>query len=329
MNVRDNKFLPAVFTVLLGALFAIAGCSDLGDPLQLFPRPEISVTALDFGDVAVGAFATQSATISNSGEADLQGDIGVSCPEFSIDSGGGPFTLRPGAVRVVTVRYTPSAVAASACTLTFGDGLPPVVLRANGLPAPAGLCVASLASIEFGTLALGTNKLAVFKLYSRGAAPVDVDVQAPCGQLQFLGGNGVRTIPVGDSLVVTVQFTPSAGGPFSCSISSGPGNPVVTVTGSATSVSFANQIVPIFNRSFCTIACHTATFSSVDALVNVPAPRYGAAVLVKPFDPANSVLYGKVAGSSFGTRMPQGGAPLPAADIGRIRTWILEGAHDN
>ncbi len=327
MNVRDNKFLPAVFTVLLGALFAIAGCSDLGDPLQLFPRPEISVTALDFGDVAVGAFATQSATISNSGEADLQGVVAVSCPEFSIDSGGGPFTLRPGAVRVVTVRYTPSAVAASACTLTFGDGLPPVVLRANGLPAPAGLCVASLASIEFGTLALGTNKLAVFKLYSRGTAPVDVDVQAPCGQLQFLGGNGVRTIPVGDSLVVTVQFTPSAGGPFSCNISSGPGNPVVTVGGDVTTVSFVRDISPILTARQCT-TCHG--WSRPADMVNVVSVPYRQP-LIKPFDLVNSVVYGKITASGrFGPAMPQGSPTgLPTIERDKFRVWILEGAHDN
>ncbi|MEQ1832080.1 MAG: choice-of-anchor D domain-containing protein [Candidatus Eisenbacteria bacterium] len=328
MNVRANRFL-FVAGLLLALVFAGASCSDLGDPLRLFPRPEISVTTLEFGAVPVGGSSTRSATIANTGEADLQGVAAVSCPEFSIESGGGAYAVRPGGVHTVAVRYTPAAVGASDCQLTFGDGLRPVALHATGTPAPAGLCVASVSSIDFGSLALGANKLAAFKLYSRGTADVQADVSAPCGELQFLGGNGARTIPVGDSLVVTVQFTPSAGGTFSCSISTGPGNPVVTVTGSATSVSFANQIVPIFNRNFCTIACHSNTFSDVSAIVNVPASGYGAAVLVKPFDPANSVLYGKVAGSSFGSRMPLGGLPLPGTDIARIRTWILEGAHNN
>lgn len=328
MNMRDNRFLPG-FVAVLALLFALAGCSDMGDPLHLFPRPEISVTVLGFGSVPVGGSATLSATIANSGEAPLNGVAAVSCPDFSIESGGGPYTVPPGGVHTVSVRYTPSAVGSSSCELTFGDGLRAVALSGDGTPPPASLCVASVSALDFGTLAVGGNRLAVFKLYSRGTADAQVDVGAPCGELQFLGGNGARTIPVGDSLVVTVQFVPSAGGHFACTITTGAGNPLVTVSGDVTSVSFATQIAPVLTRNFCTTACHATSFDDVPAIVNVPAQGYPGAVLVKPFDPANSVLYGKVAGASFGSRMPLGGSPLPAADIARLRIWILEGAHNN
>jgi hypothetical protein len=329
MNMRDNKFFLGAFGVLLAALFALAGCSDLGDPLRLFPRAEISVSRLDFGAVAVGSFAAQNVTIANSGDADLHGVAAVGCPEFALESGGGAYTVPPGGVHTVVVRYTPSAVGPAGCQLTLGDGLRAVDLAGSGTPAPAGLCVASVSSLDFGTLAVGASKLAVFKLYSRGTAPVDVDVASSCGELQLLGGNGAHTIPVGDSLVVTVQFAPGTGGHFACSITSGAGNPVVTVSGDATSVSFATQIVPIMNRNFCTIACHSVSFTSVSILVNVPSPGYAPAVRIKPFDLAGSVLYGKVTGTAYGSSMPFGSPLIPVADRNLIKTWILEGAHDN
>lgn len=329
MNMRDNKLFLGAFGALLTALFALAGCSDLGAPLPLFPHAEISATRLDFGAVAIGSFATRRVTVANSGDADLHGVAAVGCPEFTLESGGGAYTVPPGGMHSVVVRYTPSTVGSVDCELTLGDGLRAVALAGTGAPAPAGLCVASVSSLDFGTLTVGASKLAAFKLYSRGTAPVDVDVRAPCGELQFVGGGGAHTIPVGDSLVVTVQFTPSAGGHFACTITSGPGNPVVTVSGDATSVSFATQVVPILNRYSCTIACHTVSFTSVNVLVNVPSPGYAPAVRIKPFDLAGSVLYGKVTGTAYGQSMPQGSPLIPVADRNLIRTWILEGAHDN
>ncbi len=323
MTLRRNSFLLWAFFALLSAL---AGCSDLGDPLRLFPRPEISVTALDFGTVFVGGAASSSVTVSNAGDADLHGVAAVTCPEFSIESGGGAYTVAPGNLHTIVVRFTPGAVGAAACDLTLGDGLRPVALSGSGTPAPAGLCVASTSAVDFGTTAVGTSKIAVFKLYSRGTAPVDVDVATACGELQFLGGNGARSIPVGDSLVVTLQFTPSVGGTFSCTVTSGPGNPVVAVSGAATSVSFARDISPILTVRQCT-TCHG--WSRASDLVNVVSPTYRLPY-IKPFDTVNSVVYGKIANTrQYGAAMPQGSTGVAPAEREKFRVWILEGAHDN
>lgn len=325
MTLRRHSFRWACFA-LLSALFALAGCSDLGDPLRLFPRAEISVATLDFGTVPVGGAASSSVTVSNSGEADLHGVAAVTCPDFSIESGGGAYTVAPGNVHTVVVRYTPSAVGAAACDLTLGAGLRPVALSGNGTPAPAGLCVASTSTVDFGTTAVGTAKIAVFKLYSRGTAPVDVDVTAPCGELQFLGGNGARRIPVGDSLVVTLQFTPSAGGRFACTVLTGAGNPIVTVGADATSVSFARDISPILTVRQCT-TCHG--WSRAGDMVNVVSPTYRQPY-IKPFDTVNSVVYGKIANTrQYGPAMPQGTTGLALAEREKFRIWIIEGAHDN
>ena len=80
------------------------------------------------------------------------------------------------------------------------------------------------------------------------------------------------------------------------------------------------------NQSKQCVFCHVPW--RPNNLVNVPSPGYSA-VRVKPFDPAASVLYGKVTGTAYGARMPLSGQPLSGPEQTLIRTWILEGAHNN
>ncbi len=315
----------------LVAALALAGCSDLGSPLKLLPRIELSASSLDFGTVVVSGSATRSVVLRNSGTADLHGFAAVSCAGYSIDSGGGGFTVPPAGQHTVVVRYQPSAVGSSPCELSLGNGLPPVTLSGSGaLQAPGAVCTVSVDSLGFGTLSLPGNKLSLFKVFSTGTAPVILDVVASCGEFSVLGGGGPRTLAPGDSLTVTLGFAPAAGGHFACTIATGPGCPDVAVTGDATSVSFTTQILPIFNRgpNNCNF-CHI--FQSTSDLVSVPAPGYPGAVRIAPFDLAGSVLYGKIAGTrQYGQNMPLGSSTLiPISERNLIRTWILEGAHNN
>jgi len=66
---------------------------------------------------------------------------------------------------------------------------------------------------------------------------------------------------------------------------------------------------------------------SFGTLVNQPSaynrPR------VAPGNANNSALYLKVAGTTLGTRMPQGAQPLSANEISAIQTWINNGAQNN
>src|SRR5438477_3119612 len=103
------------FAALLGFLFVLAGCSDLGAPLRLLPRIELSVTSLEFGTVAVSGAASLPVRIENTGEADLHGTASVACSDFSIESGGGPFVVSPGGHHDVVVRYSPASDGGASC----------------------------------------------------------------------------------------------------------------------------------------------------------------------------------------------------------------------
>jgi len=98
---------------------------------------------------------------------------------------------------------------------------------------------------------------------------------------------------------------------------------------SAQTVDYDTDIQPIFNAS-CT-SCHgtSAGLSLADGqsyanLVEVVSANYAPALRVASGDPANSVLYNKVANTGIhGGVMPQGGS-LTTDQIALISTWITE-----
>ena len=314
----------------LAAALGAAGCSDLGEPLRLSAHAELSAGALDFGTVAVSGRATRTVVVGNSGGAALQGMASVSCGGFSLESGGGAFTVPPGGQHTVVVVYTPSATGVAKCELQLGPEIPSVSLTGEGaLQSPGAQCVLSDTTLDFGNLNVGGAKQGAFSISNRGSAPLILNVVPTCGDFNVLAGGGASTLDPGATLMVSVQFIPSAGGGISCSIAVGPGCPEVRVHGFATSVSFANDLKPILDREGC-VGCHFDFAQSASQLVNVPSVGYEPKVRIKPFDLVNSVLFQKISGNpAFGDPMPQGTTGLPPAEANKFRRWILEGAHDN
>jgi hypothetical protein len=322
-----NKRLDMVLWALV-ATMSLAGCSDLGEPIKLIPRAELSAVALDFGTVAVSASATRSVTVGNTGTGVLNCFASVRCPVYSIQGGGGAFTVPPGGQHTVVVGFTPSATGQSPCQLLLGADIPPVDLIGEGaLQAAGAQCVLSDTTLDFGTSAVGGARQDGFTISNPGTAPLILNVIPTCGDFTIVSGGGPSTLEPGGTLPVGVQFIPSAGGQTSCSIAVGPGCPEVRVHGFATSVSFASDIRPVLTTS-CAFGCHF--FSSTSVIVNVRGSIYPAYILIKPFEPQNSLIYLKInPNPPVGSRMPEIGGPLTAAQIDKFRRWILEGALNN
>lgn len=108
------------------------------------------------------------------------------------------------------------------------------------------------------------------------------------------------------------------------------------------SVSFSLQIQPIFAASCTGAACHgsarpaqgldlSSTSASYSNLVNVASTQCLSTKRVAPSQPTMSYLIWKLqgAGSCFtGSQMPKG-APLSAANINLVSSWIAAGAPNN
>ena len=70
-----------------------------------------NVTGISWGLVQAGASMLDTVTVRNSGAFPLTGTVrlGSTCsPAFSIVSGGGAYTLAPGAARSVVLRFAPT-----------------------------------------------------------------------------------------------------------------------------------------------------------------------------------------------------------------------------
>jgi hypothetical protein len=311
----------------------------MGAPLKLRAQAELSASSLDFGTVALSGSATRSVTVRNSGTADLVGTAALlTCPDYQLDSGGGPFTIGPGQQLTIVLRFVPSGTGSFPCTLDLGPNCGQVTLAGAGaLQNPGAHCTVTPGALDFGNLPTGQSSFRIFQIFSDGTAPLLVNVVPTCAAYAVVSGGGPASLAEGTSLTVTVEFKPLAGGTSACAIAVGPGCADVSVTGDGTTVSYSTDVRTIFNDRTC-LSCHGFVSPGLDGilytygnLVNVTSiSGYAPALLVKPYDPTNSVLYGKITNSGqFGELMPQGGPQIPQAERDKIRTWILEGAHNN
>jgi mono/diheme cytochrome c family protein len=102
-----------------------------------------------------------------------------------------------------------------------------------------------------------------------------------------------------------------------------------TTTSQSGSVSFQNQVKPIFQRYGCA-SCHGGSgglfVQSVAQLLQGGAD--GPAIVQGKAD--NSLIIKKLSSAPpFGDRMPQGGPYLPDSTVQVIKDWINQGAKDN
>jgi len=111
------------------------------------PTPDVAVTpaAHDYGSVALGAFASRTFEVRNTGTGPLQVSSivldALGSPDFTLDSGAGSVTLDPGQVRSVVVSFAPLTIGAKSGALVVSSDDPdePVVnvsLAGTGTEAP-------------------------------------------------------------------------------------------------------------------------------------------------------------------------------------------------
>lgn len=109
--------------------------------------------------------------------------------------------------------------------------------------------------------------------------------------------------------------------------------------GGTSSVSYFNEIRPLFERSGCmSLVCHGGPFPASGYDLRSYTSTFGPGVEanifkecdVVPGSPDDSFLIEKLLPSPrLGQRMPNGQSPLSDADIALLRTWILDGAPDD
>ena len=134
----------------------------------------VTPEALAFGSVVVGQSRTAVVTVANAGTEALQIAAVTAAAPFSV-SPAGAFALAPGASRVLTVAFAPTATGAASGALALVSGSPDVpsrtvALAGAGTLAPA--LVVSPASLA-AEAAVGQTVTATLTLQNTGAGPLD------------------------------------------------------------------------------------------------------------------------------------------------------------
>jgi len=181
----------------------------------------VSPTRLDFGSVAVGQFADLTFTITNRGCDALIDSVAMTCRDFTLVSGGGSYSLAPGAMRSVTVRFRPSAAGARTCTIDAGF---PACVSVSCLGTGVGTgpgCRIEPTSLDFGSLAVWESADRSFTITNSGTSALSGTVSESCPEYEIVAGLGSYTLAPGGSRQVTVRFTPVDCGTETCLIETG------------------------------------------------------------------------------------------------------------
>ena len=208
---------------------------------NLPPELDLSPNSLSFGSVIIGQTNIQTFQVVNSGGVTLTGVVSTTAP-FSIQSGSS-LNLAPGQTGIVSVIFAPVSAGTfnNAVIFVSNGGNSTNVLSGVGLTPPQ-LAVLP-GSINFGTVAVGTNAQASFTLTNTGGATLSNGVASiGAGAFTILSGTPF-TLPGFGSTNLVVRFAPGSAGNFS--------NAVVLTTGndggSTNAVTGTGAVVPVAN----------------------------------------------------------------------------------
>ena len=205
------------------------------------PEIDVAPTSLSLGSVTVGESATQSFTVSNSGEADLTLSVLTSGTGFS-DDGGCPGVVAPGASCTVAVTFAPTAGGDASGSVTINsndadEASVTVALAGTGVEATLPPAIEIVAAVDFGSAIVGESATQVISVGNSGGEDLVVQDGTVTGPF-VLDGFSCTTVAPGATCEWTLTYTATAAGAETgvfTIISNDPNSPTeVALTGSGT-----------------------------------------------------------------------------------------------
>src|SRR6266852_2759028 len=196
------------------------------------PQLTINPAGVSFGSVNVGATATQTVSLANSGNAALT--ISQATPSgtgFSLTGLTLPQTINAGSSISFTAQFLPASIGSASGNISISSNAPgsPAAVALSGTGVQ-GTLTANPSSFNFGNVLMGTSGTQTFTLSNSGTASVTISAASASGTGFGITGMSVPlTLAAGQNTTFSAQFAPSATGSASGSVSitsNAPGSPL-------------------------------------------------------------------------------------------------------
>src|SRR5277367_3538565 len=198
----------------------LIGLSGSGTASQ--PQLTINPASITFGSVAVGSTASQTVTLTNPGNAALTVTQAVpSGTGFSMSDATLPLTINAGSSASFTAKFSPPAVGSDTGGISIVSNAPgsPATIALSGTGI-AGQLGASPSSVNFGSVAVGSNGSQSITLTNSGSASVTISQATTSGTgFSISGLSTPLALGAGLSTTFSAQFAPTSAGSPSGSIS--------------------------------------------------------------------------------------------------------------
>ncbi|UCE20327.1 MAG: choice-of-anchor D domain-containing protein [Gemmatimonadota bacterium] len=187
--------------------------------------PEIDTDSVSvyFGEVPLGGFADATIIVYNLGCQTLDVDdvdiTGADAMQFSIESGGAPFSVLAGQSEIIEVRFSPTSCGAQTAQLEIDSDDPDegtiiLPLTGDGTSVP-NIAVTPL-TVDFGVVDVGSVVDTTITVENTGCLDLvvdDVSIDGPdAGNFSIIFGGDPFTLNYGESHDIQIQFEPTAGG---------------------------------------------------------------------------------------------------------------------
>jgi hypothetical protein len=189
------------------------------------PDIECDQVFIYFGGIALHGSVDKILIVKNAGDADLNAETGMTGPymtEFSVISGGGSFTLAPGATRSVTIRFSPTVNGMKSHYLTIDSNDPDeshvgVELGGVGIgPVQDIECITDPINFRFSPKVVGTALTKGFFLLNAGFPDLNLTATtitgAAASEFSVESGGAPWTIAAGSLHLIKIQFLPTSPG---------------------------------------------------------------------------------------------------------------------
>jgi P pilus assembly chaperone PapD len=184
---------------------------------------QISPSDLTFANVAAGQKATQTATLTNTGnEAVTITQVAMTSVQFAASGIATPMTIGPGQSAKFQVVYTGTSSGSASGTLSattaHGGSSTKVKLKGSSPKAGSQLSLSATA-LNFGNVLVNGSSTQAVTMKNSGQTDVQVtQVGVSGGGFSASGVAAPVTIPAGQSVALQAKFAPTAAGPVTGAI---------------------------------------------------------------------------------------------------------------